>query len=122
MGFLTALVLLILGQTPPPSSGPVTVALVRGDRTLQPLARLEGEAWSDLPPAAATGPWSLWLFDDPITRSSPFTPRTARAITAAGAPGAASGCLAVNGLPPEATPGVAATAAVGLALTGTDAR
>jgi hypothetical protein len=120
MGFIVALVLLIVGQQPPAPSGPVTVALVRGDRTLQPLARLDGEAWSDLAPSAAAGPWHLWLFDDPVVRTSPFTPRSARAITAAAPAG--GGCLAVSGLEPEATPGVAATAPVGVALTGTDAR
>ena len=123
MGLITTFVLLILGQAAPATPGPVAVALVRGDRTLQPLARLDGDAWSDLPPAAAAaGPWSLWLFDDPVVKASPFTPRTPRAVTAAAASGAATGCLAVSGLAPEVTPGVAATAAVGVALTGTDVR
>ena len=122
MGLITTFVLLILGQTAPATPGPVAVALVRGDRTLQPLARLDGDAWSDLPPATAAGPWSLWLFDDPVVKASPFTPRTARAVTAAAASGSATGCLAVSGLAPDVTPGVAATAAVGVALTGTDVR
>jgi hypothetical protein len=122
MGFITAFILLILAQAPhAPATAPVTIGLVRGDRSLQPLARLDGEAWSELPAAAAAGPWSLWLFDDPTVKTSPFTPRTARAITAAAANRDAA-CLAVAGLEPAVTPGAAATAAVGLAVTGSEVR
>ena len=129
MGLIAGFVLLLVIQAAPAatrvpagpaaSGGPITVGLVRGDRTLQPLARLDGMAWSDVTPAASAGSWSLWLFDDPIVKTSPFTARTPRAVTGAAGDG---GCLAVAGLGAEATPGAAAATPVGIALTGTDAR
>jgi hypothetical protein len=118
------LLLLIAQSAPAPApatAGPVTVALVRGNRTLQPLARLDGGAWAELAPAGAAGPWRLWLFDDPVVRTSPFTARTARAVTAGAAP-EATPCLPVAGLEGDSAPGAAAAAPIGLALTGTDAR
>ena len=131
MGLIAALVLLLAIQAVPAATsvpsgrpaegGPITVGLVRGDRSLQPLARLEGDAWTELAPAAAAGPWSLWLLDDPVAKTSPFTARTARPVTAA-APAAAAGCVAVGGLDDAATPGAAAIAPLGIALAGTDAR
>jgi hypothetical protein len=131
MGLIAALVLLLAIQAvpaatsvptgPPAAGGPITVGLVRGDRTLQPLARLNSDAWAELAPAGATGPWSLWLLDDPVVKTSPFTARAARAVTATAAVDA-SPCLPVAGLEAGATPGAAAADPVGLALTGTDAR
>ena len=63
-----ALAAFTLGAAP----GDVGFAVVRPDGRLQPLARLEGENWSPLAPADAAGDWSLWLFDDPVVKTSPF--------------------------------------------------
>jgi hypothetical protein len=105
---------------PPPAPGPVALALVRADRTLQPLARLEGEAWSEAAPGPA-GPWRLWLFDDPVVKTDPFAPRAARPITSAPrASGAA--CATAAGLDADLAAGAAPDALLGLALSGTDAR
>jgi hypothetical protein len=105
-----------LEATLPPGIG---VALVRADGTLQPLARLDGSAWAELPPAHASGDWRLWLFDDPALRASPFSARTARTI-AAGAEARGDGCVAVS-IDPAWAPGARATA-LGVALSGTEAR
>jgi hypothetical protein len=105
-----------------------SLGVVRSDGGLQPLARITGDAWQPLTDADAAGAWSLWLFDDPTLRASPFAPRTARAITAGAA------CLPVSGIEPSALvahpvppaqAGALPTSAarvVGLALSGTDVR
>jgi hypothetical protein len=107
------------------------IALVRGDGRLQPLARVAGEDWSPLAPADAAGEWRLWLFDDPIARTSPFVARTARPVSAAAA-GAATACAAVSGLDAGlVTPAVRASGptpvattapSLGIALRGADLR
>ena len=112
---------------PPPCTGAapgdVGVAVVRPDGRLQPLAGLEGDNWTPLAPADAAGDWSLWLFDDPVVKASPFAARSARPITAAAAPAA---CVPVSGLDAAATPPATGTTTVpsrlGLALRGTDVR
>ena len=101
------------------SPGDIGVAVVRPDGRLQPLARLEGENWSPLAPADAAGDWSLWLFDDPVAKASPFAARSARPITAAAAMAA---CVPVSGLEAPAPASTAVPAAVGLAVRGTDIR
>jgi hypothetical protein len=99
----------------------VGIGLVRADGTLQPLARVDGDAWTDVPPAEGAGDWRLWLFDDPMVESSPFTPRVARTVAAGEARGA--GCVAVPldkaWLPAAA---LSPTAPLGIALSGTDIR
>jgi hypothetical protein len=113
------------------AAGDPSLAVVRSDGALQPLARIAAGAWQPLAPADAAGAWNLWLFDDPAVKVSPFAPRTARAITT----GAGAACLPVSGLdasalgPAGPTPGAAArpsstpaVAVVGLALSGTDVR
>jgi hypothetical protein len=101
----------------------VGFAVVRPDGRLQPLARLEGENWSPLEPADAAGDWSLWLFDDPVVKASPFTARSARPISAAATTAA---CVPTSGFDAAATspaPGTsAAPSRLGLALRGTDIR
>lgn len=108
-----------LGAAP----GHVSFALVRADGRLQPLVRLEGENWSPLVPADAAGDWSLWLFDDPVVKESPFAVRSARPISAAAA---ATACVPVSGIDPSATPPApgmtAAPSPLGLAVQGTDIR
>ena len=111
--------------------GDAGIAVVRRDGGLQPLARVAGDEWQALPRADAVGAWSLWLFDDPALKASPFAARTARAVTAA----AGAGCLPVSGIEPAVlassgpTPAASADAnpagaapVVGLALSGTDVR
>src|SRR5262245_22349579 len=106
---------------PPPPAAPMALALVRADRTLQPLAGLDGEQWTGVAPAGAAGLWSLWLFDDPVVKSDPFAPRAARAITAApGATGA--GCLPATGIDAGLVGSAAPDAVLGVALAGSDAR
>jgi hypothetical protein len=105
-----------------PASPPIDLGLVRADDTLQPLARLEGEAWTTLPAADGGGAWRLWPFDDPIVRTSPFTARAARAITAARPVPARSGCVAASGIDAELRTPAAAASGIGVALRGTDAR
>ena len=106
-------------------AGPAGVgfAVVRPDGRLQPLAGLEGDNWTPVAPADAAGDWSLWLFDDPVVKASPFTARSARPITAAAAPAA---CVPVSGLDAAATPPATGTTTapsrLGLALRGTDVR
>src|SRR5829696_44884 len=105
------------------------VALVRGDGRLQPLARVTGENWSALAPTDAAGDWRLWLFDDPMVKTSPFAARAARPVTAATA-AAPSPCGPVSGLEaallttPTAGASAAATPAapLGIALRGSDVR
>jgi hypothetical protein len=130
MGFLLLVPALWLAQEPPPApapvsppaaAGPVALGLVRADRTLQPLARLEGGAWTALAAGGAAGPWGLWLFDDPVVKADPFAMRAARAFTAA--PGAsAPGCLAASGLDATLAPGAAPGTVLGVAVGGSDAR
>jgi len=91
--------------------------MVQPDGRLQPLARLDGENWSPLAPADAAGAWSLWLFDDPVVKASPFAIRSARPITAAAATAA---CVPISGLEASGTAAVAPR--LGLALRGTDIR
>ena len=98
-----------LGAAP----GAVDLAVLHADRRLQPLARLAGNTWSPLTPADAAGEWGLWLFDDPVVKTSPFDVRSAQAFAAAAATGP---CLPVSGLDAPARP------ALGLALRGTDIR
>jgi hypothetical protein len=128
---------------PSGAAGGAGVALVRRDGGLQPLARLAGDEWQPLAPAAATGAWSLWLFDDPALRDAPFAARTARPATATAA-AAGGACLALSGLDAAVLaaagarpPGVSATASaadaaasaasgaavpIGIALSGSDVR
>jgi hypothetical protein len=98
-------------------------ALVRSDGRLQPLARLSGDTWSPLTPAEAAGGWSLWAFDDPAVKDSPFATRSARPITAAEATAA---CVPVSGLDaPAAAPAPGPTAGplrLGFAVRGTEIR
>ena len=99
--------------------GEVGIAVVHSDGRLQPLARVEGDNWTPLPPADAAGDWSLWLFDDPVVKTSPFAARAARPISAAAA------CAAVRGLDAVAAPPAASAAVpsrLGVALRGTDIR
>jgi hypothetical protein len=127
MGILLFVLALALAQAPAPATGPAPAAgpiglgLVRADGTLQPLARLEGEAWTGLAAGGAAGPWSLWLFDDPIVKTDPFAPRAARAITAAPGPSRAR-CVPASGIDAALVGGLAPGAVVGLALSGSDAR
>jgi hypothetical protein len=104
------------------AAGDIGVAVVRGDGRLQPLARVDGETWSALALADAGGEWSLWLFDDPVVKTSPFAVRSARPITATAAAGAASACRAVSGIDVPAAGGAAAVPLLGVALRGTDIR
>jgi hypothetical protein len=112
-------------QAPPASpavGGPVGVALVRGDGRLQPLARLDGDAWSPLPATDGAGPWSLWPFDDPVVKTSPFTARAARPI---GATAAATACLPTSGIDADLRPASCAAGSppdIGVALRGSDVR
>jgi hypothetical protein len=108
----------------------IGVALLFRDGRLQPLAQLDGDSWSPLVAADAVGPWSLWLFDDPAVKTSPFAARAARSITAAAGAGG-SACLPVTGFDPGPSPAAGAappavaspTAAVlGIALSGSGAR
>lgn len=128
MGILWLVLTLLLAQEPPPdparapapAAGPILLGLVRADRTLQPLARLQGGAWTGIAGGGA-GPWSLWLFDDPVVKADPFAPRAARAITAA--PGASgAGCLAASGIDAALVAGAAPGAVLGVAVAGSDAR
>ena len=99
--------------------GEVGIAVVHSDGRLQPLARVEGDNWTPLPPADAAGDWSLWLFDDPVVKTSPFAARAARPISAAAA------CAAVRGLDAVAAPPAASAAVpsrLGVAVRGTDIR
>jgi len=109
--------------------GDLGMAVVRGDGRLQPLAGQDGAAWSTLASASAGGQWQLWLFDDPVVRTSPFAARAARSISAAAAPSPASACLSTSGLEAGliASPNAPASAAaapplLGLALRGPDIR
>jgi hypothetical protein len=105
--------------TAPP--GPA-IGLVRGDGTLQPLARLEGEAWTDVAVAEMPGAWQLWLFDDPARETSPFAPRAARALSA-GAESRGPGCVAVAVEPAWISPiRAGAREPIGIALAGSDIR
>jgi hypothetical protein len=107
----------------------VAIALVRGDGRLQPLVRVEGERWTALAPTDAAGDWRLWLFDDPMVKTSPFTARAARPVTAATAD-ASTACGVISGLEagllPAPTAGASAAATTpppfGLALRGSDLR
>jgi hypothetical protein len=110
-----ALAAATLGASP----ADVGFGVVRSDGRLQPLARLEGDHWSPLPPADAAGDWSLWLFDDPVVKASPFALRSARAITAAAGTAA---CVPISGLGAATTAPAPGTTALGLALRGTDIR
>lgn len=114
-----ALSAVTLGAVP----GDIGFAVVRSEGRLQPLVRLEGDHWIPLQPADAAGDWSLWLFDDPVVKASPFALRSAHAISAAAATAA---CVPVSGLDPAATPPgpgtIAASFRLGLALRGTDVR
>ena len=108
----------VVGATLPPGVG---IGLVRSDGTLQPLARVAGDVWADLPPAEASGDWRLWLFDDPAVKASPFTARAARPLAAG--PAIRGGCVAVAIDPSWSTgPPAASPARLGIALTGTDIR
>lgn len=125
MGILLFVLALAIAQGPPPAaapaSGPIALGLVRADRTLQPLARLERDAWSGLAAGRAAGPWSLWLFDDPVVKTDPFALRAARAITAAsGGPGGS--CLSASGIDGTLVNGAAPATVVGLAVSGSDVR
>jgi hypothetical protein len=108
-----------LGAAP----GNVGFALVGADGRLQPLARLDGGDWGPLAPSDAAGDWSLWLFDDPEVKTSPFAVRSARPISAAAATAA---CVPISGLDAAATPPAPGTtpapSPLGLALRGTDIR
>jgi hypothetical protein len=122
-GVALALAAATLGVAP----GDIGFAVVRPDGRLQPLARLEGENWSPLTSADAAGAWSLWLFDDPVVKTSPFAVRAARPITAAATAGTAA-CAPVSGLdaaavptPPAAGP-TAVPPLLGVALQGSDVR
>jgi hypothetical protein len=114
----------VLAHGPAGAAGDIGVAIVRGDGRLQPLAALGGESWTPLAVTEAAGPWRLWLFDDPAVKASPFTMRSARAVTAAVAAGAA--CLPLSGIEAGilAASGAAAGAPppIALALRGTEAR
>jgi len=106
----------------------VAIALVRGDGRLQPLARRAGDEWSALAPADAAGEWRLWLFDDPLVKTSPFAARAARPVTAAGA-GGSTACATVSGLeagllpaPAAGAPAAAPPPPFGIALRGADLR
>jgi hypothetical protein len=116
-------VLALAAATLGAATGDVGFAVVRPDGRLQPLARVEGENWSPLAPADAAGDWSLWLFDDPVVKTSPFASRAARPIIAAAGTGA---CAAVPGLDPAEVPpasgAIAVPARLGLALRSTDIR
>jgi hypothetical protein len=111
------------------ASNEVRVALVRSDGRLQPLVRVEGETWTALAPTDAAGDWRLWLFDDPTVKTSPFTARAARPVTAATAE-ASTACGVISGLEagllpaPSAGGSAAATTPppFGVALRGTDLR
>jgi hypothetical protein len=121
MPFLVRLVALALAAAVASgggAAGDIGFAVVRGDGRLQPLARVDGETWSPLAPADAGGDWSLWLFDDPVVKTSPFAVRAARPIIATAASGAASACRPVSGIDgvPPASP------LLGVALRGTDIR
>lgn len=108
-----------LGAGLPPGIG---VGLVRADGTLQPLARLDGDAWADVAPAEASGDWRVWLFDDPAIATSPFSPRAARTVAVGGeARGAACVAMPIDGTWLPGTPRSPA-APLGLALSGTDIR
>ena len=106
-------------------AGPAGVgfAVVRPDGRLQPLAGLEGDNWTPVAAADAAGDWSLWLFDDPVVKASPFAARSARPIIAAAAPAA---CVPISGLDaapaPPATGTMTVPSRLGLALRGTDIR
>ena len=95
--------------------------MVRADGRLQPLARLEGDNWSPLAPADAAGAWSLWLFDDPVVKASPFAARSARPITAAAGDGRVRAGLGARARG-DAARRPPRTSALGLALRGTDIR
>jgi hypothetical protein len=115
--------LAVAAATPGAAPGDVGFAVVRPDGRLQPLARLEGDNWSPLGPADAAGDWSLWLFDDPVAKASPFAARSARQISAVAA---TAPCVPTSGVGTAATspaPGTTAiTSPLGLALRGTDIR
>jgi hypothetical protein len=107
----------------PSSAAVVGLGLVARDGSLRPLARLEGDAWTPLAGEAAAGAWQVWLFDDPIVKASPFSPRTARAVTASVAVGAGAGaCLATRGLDAAALASNGGAPWIGIALAGSDAR
>src|SRR5215203_1247431 len=113
-----------LGAAP----GDVGVALVQADGRLQPLAHFDGDVWRPLGSADAAGGWSLWPFDDPEVKTSPFAARSARPLTAALGTGGAPACLPVSGAdapvaPLPSAPGTqAGPRPLGLALRGTDIR
>lgn len=104
--------------------GDAGLAIVRSDGRLQPLATLGADDWAPLAAADATGGWNLWLFDDPVLKTSPFAARKARAVSAAADAGGA--CLPLSGIENGILPAAGGTAAppspVGLALRGTDVR
>ncbi len=124
---LVRVLLLALAVVVPAGGAPgdIGLAVVRGDARLQPLATFTADAWAPLAAADAAGGWSLWLFDDPVVKTSPFAARSARAVSAAA--GAAGSCLPLSNI--EAGSPSAWQAArrrqpspVGLALRGTDVR
>jgi hypothetical protein len=125
-GLVRGVALIVAAATLGAAPGDVGFAVVRADGRLQPLARAEGENWAPLASADAAGAWSLWLFEDPVVKTSPFAARSARPITAAAA---ATACLPVSGLEaaavPVPAPGPAPPAVpplLGVALRGTDVR
>jgi hypothetical protein len=122
-GFVRAVALALAAATTGAAPAEVGFAVVRPDGRLQPLARLEGDNWSPLPPADAAGTWSFWLFEDPLVKASPFSVRSARPVTAAAGTAA---CLPVSGLDAATMQRAPASATVpsplGIALRGSDIR
>jgi len=118
---LLALAVVVPGGGAP---GDIGLGVVRGDARLQPLATFDAGNWAPLAAADATGGWNVWLFDDPVVKTSPFAARSARAVSAAA--GAGGACLPLSGIEAGIVPAAGGNAAppspVGLALRGTDVR
>lgn len=115
LAVLAAIATSLTAQGPPaaPPSSPFTIAMVRGNGSLIPFARFDGDGWTaltDMHPEPEH--WHVWLLDDPRVKSAPFEPRRPWPVSAVPTSGR---CRAVGGssLPaagsPDAVIGVAST-------------
>lgn len=112
---IAAIVAALSAQGAPaqPPSDPFAIAMVRGDGSLIPFARFDGEGWTPIGEASpAADRWHVWLLDDPRVKTAPFEPRRPWPVTAANTSGP---CRQIKGagLPTAGSPadviGVAST-------------